>query len=380
MDTFRIIRHCPERSRFMSNPHNMMTYVTEKTMTPHAIVKLEAQLHYVGENLVKKYILITLVLLLSISVVQAQDTNQEYFVQYGAFGPGNIAVYAFAPTDLQVHRGDTVTWILDAETNVHFEEAPLPVFIPTEVNGQQMPIYNPGIAFATIESGAVYSGGDVNSGALGIVSQDLALETFSLVIDLEPGVYTYFSDLHPRSGTITVVPDDQDIPSPIEVTELATLQLETAIDAGVLALEEMPLTNEGDDSNRILVGKRVGDGTTYLRQFFPPILYIQAGETVTWEVPAENRDGHTITWPSFELGQLLQEIEGTAETVYGFGPILKSITFDGDVISANQPFNALVPGGNSLTVTFEEPGIYPYVDNLHVRGMQGMIVVLEAEQ
>src|SRR5262245_6024513 len=46
-------------------------------------------------------------------------TAQTYFVQVGAGGDANTALLQFAPGSLKVHRGDTVTWLINSFHNVH---------------------------------------------------------------------------------------------------------------------------------------------------------------------------------------------------------------------------------------------------------------------
>lgn len=305
---------------------------------------------------------------------------QTFTVYYGAFGPGNIAVYEFAPTDLKVHRGDTVTWILDAESNIHFEDERTPLFIGSEVNGKKMPIFNPAAAFPTTESGAVYTGGDVNSGTMGLVSMDDGLKSFSLVIDLEPGTYTYFCDVHVRSATITVVPGDESIPSPGEVSEMAALQLENAVEQGIVALSARQIemaAQPASPGNRVIMGLKAG--SAYVRQFFPSVTIIEAGESVTWEVPTGHHDSHTVTWPPMALGQVVVPVEVEGETpVYTLGPVLRPLAESGVTVKNGQPFNGVVGDGGSYTIIFDEPGVYPYVDNLHAPGMEGVVIVMPA--
>jgi plastocyanin len=329
-------------------------------------------------------VLIIIMAMVMSTAILAQDNSaqlQTFTAYYGAMGPGNIAVYAFAPTDLKVHRGDRVTWILDAESNVHFEDERIPLFIGSEVNGQQMPIFNPAAAFPTIESGAVYTGGDVNSGMMGLVSMDQGLKSFSLIVDLEPGTYTYFCDVHVRSATITVVPDNEPIPSPAEVSEMAALQLENAIEQGIIALADKQIEMAGQapsSDNRVLMGLKTGD--TYVRQFFPPFTIIKAGESVTWEVPAGHHDSHTVTWPPMALGQVVVPVDVEGDTpVYTLGPVLRPMAESGVTVKNGQAFNGVVGDGGSYTITFDEPGVYPYVDNLHAPGMAGVVIVMSAD-
>src|SRR5262245_2693369 len=90
--------------------------------------------------------------------VHAQASEpQTYTVFAGGSGPYNSAILAFAPQKLQIHRGDTVQWVLGFH-NIHFEEGPSDLVIMPEVNGQPLPQFNPAVAFPTVQSGGVYQG------------------------------------------------------------------------------------------------------------------------------------------------------------------------------------------------------------------------------
>src|SRR5512146_479927 len=59
-------------------------------------------------------------------IVGAMDTRsaraaaaQTYIVQVGAADISNTALLQFAPGSLKVHRGDTVTWLINGFHNVH---------------------------------------------------------------------------------------------------------------------------------------------------------------------------------------------------------------------------------------------------------------------
>lgn len=126
------------------------------------------------------------------------EAGTVHTVLAGGNVPGQSAVRYF-PADLQVHRGDTVTWEFYGPHNVHFTAA-------TRPTGQYA---------ANVESGAVFQS-DANSGVKSISADPAAPTTFSLIFDAEEGVYSYLCDIHPgMKGTVEVVADD---------VELATLE------------------------------------------------------------------------------------------------------------------------------------------------------------
>ena len=171
--------------------------------------------------------------------VQAQAMEpQSYTVIAGDGSFYNSQVLAFAPQSLQIHRGDTVVWrITGGFHNVHFKSQPSPLIIAPDVNGDSVPQFNPAVIFPTTQSGAVYQGGDVNSGLS--LDPTQAMPTFSLVMDMEPGTYPYLCDLHPGMlGNITVVDDSTAIPSPAELLATAAGELEAQAGQGVQAAME----------------------------------------------------------------------------------------------------------------------------------------------
>ncbi|MBI5667220.1 MAG: hypothetical protein HZC41_04360 [Chloroflexi bacterium] len=308
-------------------------------------------------------------------VARAQEMQpQTFFVQAGGLGPGNVEVLAFAPQSLQVHRGDTVTWAINSFHNVHFSEGPNELVLMQDVNGQQMPVINPAVGLPTIENGATYSGGDANSG---LPAGPDAPKTFSLVMDLEPGTYSYICDVHPgMAGVINVVADDQAIPTPAEVAVQGATELLGAIGAGTGAMLQLETTEaQATDTGVTVQAGNGGTGRTTVNQFFPFSATIQAGQSVTWTIPEDSVEPHTVSWPAVR-GQDVAPIavEGGAP-ILALGPTLLPMTQSGAEVAAGESFSSgLFNPGQSFSLTFTEPGVYPYVCNIHP-GMNGVIVV-----
>lgn len=313
------------------------------------------------------------------SVALAQDMEpQTYMVQEGTFTLGNIEILAFGPQALQVHRGDTVMWHFSGFHNVRFDSAPAELIIAPEVDGQPLPQFNPAIAFPSIENGAVYQGGVVGSGV------PLGPEgplTFSLVIDLEPGTYAYVCDIHPGMvGSITVVEDDVEIPTPSEAAAQGAAELDGMIAlAGQAALEMsqgMQMMPEGDEL--AITAGSAGPGRATIQQFFSPVGVIQAGQSVTWTIPAESLDPHTVTAVGFEGEEFELIPQEGGPPIIAAGPGLAPSIESGSEVGADDIFHSgLLFPGQSYTLTFAEAGVYPYVCNLHA-GMQGVVVVQPA--
>lgn len=120
----------------------------------------------------------------------AQTPKTAVFIVSAGGRDAQQSSVRFYPDALQVRRGDTITWQFHGAHNVHFRPAGV---ITTGLE-------------QTIADGALYQGGDVNSG-VHVASTNPDLQTrFSLQMDLAPGVYSYLCDLHPgMRGTIQVV-------------------------------------------------------------------------------------------------------------------------------------------------------------------------------
>lgn len=309
------------------------------------------------------------------SVARAQDMQpQSFFVQAGGLGPGNVEVLAFAPQSLQVHRGDTVTWAINSFHNIRFADGPTDMVIMGEVNGQLVPQFNPAVAFPTIESGAVYSGGEANSG---LPADPAAPKTFSLVMNMEPGTYSYVCDIHPGMvGLITVVADDQPVPAPAEAAVQGATELLGAIGAGteaLLQLEAAPPASTADGA-AVQAGNG-GTGRTTVNQFFPFSTTIKAGESVTWTIPADSVEPHTVSWPAVRGQDVAPILVEGGPPILTMGPSILPMTESGTTVGADGSFSSgLFNPGQSFTLTFSEPGTYNYVCNIHP-GMSGTIVV-----
>lgn len=309
--------------------------------------------------------------------VGAQDTEpQTFYVHAGDTAIYNTAVLAFGPQSLQVHRGDTVTWVIDGFHNIRFATSLAELVIAPEVDGQPLLQFNPAIAFPTIENGGVFTGGEANSG-VGLDPANPML-TFSLVMDVEPGVYGYMCDIHPGMiGNITVVDDATPIPSPDEAMAIGIAQLASTGGLGVQGAMEASMQPPvvGDDG-ALAVSAGVQSGTAAVLAFFPATAVIEAGGSVTWAIPENSMEPHTVTWPPLPPGSEFNVIPQEA------GPPILALAEaafpsldNGASVSADGVFNTgfMFPG-QSFTLTFTEPGVYSYVCFIHA-GMQGAIVV-----
>lgn len=312
----------------------------------------------------------------------AQDAaHQTFMVQAGGFGAANVEVLAFAPSVVQVHRGDTVMWHIASFHNVHVGEAPSEFVVVSEVDGQPVPQINPAVGLPSIESGADYTGGDVSSG---LPQGDVLTGTFSLVIDLEPGTYAYFCDVHPgMTGVIEVLPDDQAVPSPSEQAAQGSAELDEQVNAGVGASFMMAATAPTQSVDGVLmitVGSG-GTGRATVNQFNSAFATIHAGESVTWTNPADSIEAHFINSADYDpaaLPDIVPIMQENAPPILSAGPGFLGTTADGSEIKAGDSFNSTsINPGQTFTLTFTEAGVYAYFCHIHP-GMNGVIVVQPA--
>lgn len=300
---------------------------------------------------------------------------QTYLVQAGAYNIGNAELLAFSPGNLQVHRGDTVTWWINGFHNVSFHEEPIQLLIFPEGAAPQV---NPAIALPTIENGGTFTGEAANSGLP--LGPD-AGPFFSLVIDAEPGVYTYQCDIHGGMiGTIEVVADDVAIPTPAEVAVKASEEIGGQFMQAMGPMMEQAAsaaTTSTDGTVTVQAGSS-GTGRVTVNQFFSPLVTIAAGETVTWVNPEGSVEPHFVKSVPFDAAaypDFVPVMQEGQPPIIEAGPGLLGTTQSGETIGAGGVINSpiLVPG-DTFAITFSDPGVYPYLCQIHP-GMNGVVVV-----
>jgi plastocyanin len=324
------------------------------------------------------------------SPARAQAPAHQAFVVFaGISGPANMDVLMFFPKDVKVHRGDTVTWLINGFHNVSFvgssetPAAPEQLFVTSEINGQQVTYFNPEVTTPTIQDGGTYTGGAAESGL------PVQTPTLSLVIDAAPGTYYYHCDVHygapdgkdHMEGSITVVDDATTIPSPTDVTLEGAKEMGDAVNqgmGGMVAAEQQSMSMPSGGPAKVLAGSEVGMST--VNQFFPMVTVIHAGETVTWSNmgPVEI---HTVAWPAVPEDQLLGPgTDANGNPIFELKPAAAPTIKDGGDWVTDTPANSgILAPGQSFTAHFPNPGVYPYVCLIHP-GMNGVVVVLPAGQ
>ncbi|MBI1279897.1 MAG: hypothetical protein GC179_17350 [Anaerolineaceae bacterium] len=304
--------------------------------------------------------------------------HNTYMVQAGGFGEANVEVLTFAPSLVKVHRGDTVMWHVTSLHNMRFGEAEEQFIIVEQIGDKPTPVANPKIFFPTLQSGAAYTGGDANSG---LPSVDAMKSTYSLVMDVEPGLYSYRCDVHPgMAGIIEVVADDEVIPSPVEVAAQADKELDEQINPAIGAFFGAAVTapKQAVDGVFTITAGTGGAGRASSLTFNAPLAIIKVGEKVTWTVPADSPTPHFINSADYDpvaVADIIpQENAGGPPTLLA-GPGFLGTTQDGATIAAGESFNStMLPPGGSFSLVFKDAGVYAYICHVHP-GMGGVVIV-----
>ncbi|HLA44878.1 MAG TPA: plastocyanin/azurin family copper-binding protein, partial [Aggregatilineales bacterium] len=176
---------------------------------------------------------IVLGVLMNTNAGHAQAESQTFVIQAGGAGIGAAEALVFAPANVNVHRGDTVTWAVNGFHNIRFTDGTfLPIALVPGTDDVEVPQINPAIAFPTIENGVAFQGGEANAGLPAGVPGGAsdAGGVFSLVMDVEPGTYNYLCDVHPGMlGFITVVDDATAVDSPADVAVQAKTEIDVVL-------------------------------------------------------------------------------------------------------------------------------------------------------
>ncbi len=278
---------------------------------------------------------------------------------------GTVFAAIFAPNDVTVPVGSTLTWsnLGDWPHQVVF------------LGGKGLPPLAAGQTERTRPAN-VQEGTTVSYDGSGFLHTGL-LERGKRISVTFPnaGTYTYLCPIHPRmEGTVKVVPKGQ----PYTTARQAAESAKASRDA-VLSLVEpvrdvtanlYSLTAQRPDRSTLWsvpVGPRVGTPTGFLEvaEFIPADLKIKAGDSVRWYFFSP----HTVTF--LPPGQMtLPEVQPPATPT--------GADYDGRSLfnSGTLSFTA-ADGVRAFELRFPRPGRYEYVCFLHYRleGQKGTIIV-----
>lgn len=291
---------------------------------------------------------------------------------------GDVQLSEFAPNQITVNVGDTVTWRLDS-TEFHN------VFFPTGTTPPEFVQPGPDGVFINPQV-AIPSGGDSYDGSApagsGLLNKGQSWsQTFT-----KAGTYQYVCDIHPgMEGVVNVVAPGQgqsqavDTQATIDARRGGQVNAELAskaVPAIVANVGELPA--EGASAG---VAAGVQNGPADVQRFFPRRVTVKAGDAVTWIWKSQDTP-HTVT---FLAGQSDPEVVIPQPQAGGppklqlnptiVAPAGDPTNWDGGSF-LNSGFVQPMPNQPSptFTVRFANAGTYDYVCVLHA-GMAGTIVV-----
>jgi len=305
----------------------------------------------------------------------AASAAQTLTVSAGAESPGgDVQLNEFAPNQITLNVGDTLTWRLDSTEfhNIYFPSGgPAPEFVQPGPDGV---FINPAVAMPT---GGEGFDGTAPAGS-GLLNKG---QSWSLTFTRE-GQFPFLCDIHPgMGGVVNVVSASQaaDTQTAIDLRRTAQIQTELATKALPLIVSNVGEQPAEGVSAGIAAG--VQAGAVDVQRFFPERVSVKTGDAVTWIWKTEDTP-HTVTFlggqPAPEVALPMPQTAGPPKLALNptiLAPAGNASDWAGDGY-LNSGFLQPAPGGQTptYTVRFSTPGTYQYLCVLH-EGMVGTIVV-----
>jgi plastocyanin len=289
---------------------------------------------------------------------------------------GDVQLNEFAPNQVTINVGDTITWRLDSTEfhNVTFPGGgPPPDFIQAGADGV---FINPASAFP---SGGPNFDGTALAGS-GLLNKG---DTYSLTFT-KAGDYNYLCTIHAgMTGTVKVASGQADTQATVDTRRTAQVN-------GELATKAIPaiMANRGElatPTATIGVAAGVQNGPADSLRFLPERVTIHQGDSVSW-IWRTHETPHTVT---FLAGQpapdvVIPEPQGSGPPRLKLNPAVlapagSAIDWNGGTL-LHSGFQQPMPGrpAPEFGVHFSTAGTYDYVCLLH-EGMRGTVVVLPNE-
>ena len=333
------------------------------------------------------------------------SSAQTYTVMVGLEKSNKgIGVMSYFPRSVTIHKGDTVHWVQNSNEihTVTFPDGILPpdLLVPSyEVPGADPNVsplvFTPFVVNQSPPSGSELiigglGGGLANSGIMG--REPGQVEEYDLTFVSE-GTFGYFCIVHgfAMSGEVVVVGEDQKIASPNQSMAEGRKQMAEALSMVPAVVRDAAdqvvppeMNSDGTMSHTVMVGysetvtASYGDLEIDLMQFFPDKLTVRPGDTLMFELSANNVAPHTATF--------LNGAEEPALAVFQNGFLyLNSEVFlpsGAGVLTKTGVFNSglMLPGSGttfSLTIGDMKPGLEHFLCLLHdSSGMEGELMVV----
>ncbi len=305
-----------------------------------------------------------------------------------SFEPTGSFINAFFPRIVTVHKGDLVSFV---PTGLHSLDmpaggGPLPLFSPTGrkamfTDAAELPFWFNGLDELGFTRGLLPPkfGRTVTKGNTRILSGvPFGIKAKPLKIRFrKAGNFRYYCNLHPgMDGTVKVRAKPRRIPSVKAVAAGVKRQVAAALTTATSLAQ-----NTTVPANSVSVGAEGAGGVAYFG-FIPENLTVPAGTTVRFFMPQRSSEEHTATFGPGDvsdktsyLGALAASLEtpvADARAAYpseqpGGPPASLSPALHGNGFWNSGVLDAVPPSPLPLdnTVTFAEPGIYPYVCLIH---------------
>lgn len=327
-----------------------------------------------GNGVTRAFLALGLVAAMTAMPLSA-SAAQTYTVSAGAESAGgDVQLNEFAPNQVTISVGDTVTWKLNSSEfhNIIFTSgAPAPDFVEAGPDGV---FFNPAAAFPT--GGPTYDGtGVVGSGLLN------KGDSFSLAFS-KAGTFTYLCAIHRgMGGSVKVVDGSAGVDTQAAINARGAAQVNAD-----LATKAIPaiMSNIGEvptEGTAVGIAAGVEIAPADVQRFLPRRVTIRQGQAVTW-IWKTQETPHTVTFlgGAPAPGIVIPQPQASGPPRLQLNPAVLAPAGDaGDWSGAgylNSGFLQPGPGQPTPTfsVTFEAAGTYDYLCLLH-EGMVGTIVV-----
>lgn len=276
---------------------------------------------------------------------------------------------AFLPSEIWIHAGDSITWIVAAEE---------PHTVTFLTDGQIRPPFIVGCPGFS-EGSAIFDGSSCVTSAILFKGAKLTVAfpvagNFKLVCLIHQDMTGIVHVLDPSQP----LPHDQEFYDRLAQTEGRAL----------LADQDATKPRHQHSQNSVTVGggeivsTGAGTNTLSVMRFSDPVITVRAGDTVEW-TNEDSATAHTVTFgtepqdPAPPSSNVTVDPDGARHSVLNS---TSDSVHSGFLQAAPQDRTGLAQAPSGVTrfrVTFSKPGIYPYICALHDGlGMKGKVVVL----
>ena len=295
-------------------------------------------------------------------------------------GEGTVAGNAYMPGDITVAAGDSVTFVIGSDEGhtITFGTGPAdvpPPFWP--VSGFEAPPQGeappPDMGTTSIDDSPFINTGIIGKGTTATVEFSTA------------GTYPFFCAIHPgMSGQVTVVDEGATTTQAEADTAVEATSADLLAQVDPIHQERLDSVTTVDNSDGTQTwnvfadastspGPTAGGGSGYLEllQFTPDAIRIEPGDTISWTASQI----HTVTF----LPEGVDPAELFTSEQVALSPMGGS-TYDGTEPTSsgvlNFPLGPDMPAVTEYSLTFPEPGVYPFFCVLHAElGQIGVVAV-----